>query len=172
MMLRALMPSAFVICLATGPVLAEGPTVSEQDARQAADSSAKKYETNYNEGNAAGIANLFADGGIYLTPGGTALTSRQEMEKAVAGRIKAGWTKETVRVTEAHAAGDSVWFVGEYSIAGTGQASGKQIGGYFAEVLTRNGSDWRIRMLIGNLKPTQDVTGMAAATAPSAAPPK
>jgi len=172
MMLRALMPSAFAVCLATGPVLAESPTVSEQDARQAADSLAKKFEMNYNEGNAAGIANLFSEGGIYLTPGGTALTSRNDMEKAVAGRMKAGWTKETVRVTEAHAAGDSVWVVGEYLIAGTGQASGKEIGGHYAEVLTPSGKDWRIRMLIGNLKPTQDVTGMATATTSGAASPK
>jgi hypothetical protein len=28
-------------------------------------------------------------------------------------------------------------------------------------VLSRDGGDWRINMLIGNLKPTQDVTGMA-----------
>jgi predicted PurR-regulated permease PerM len=30
------------------------------------------------------------------------------------------------------------------------------------EVLTREGSDWRIRMLAGNLKPPQDVTGMTS----------
>jgi hypothetical protein len=56
------------------------------------------------------------------------------------------------------------WWPSEYAIAGVGQNSGKQIGGHFAEVLTRDGSDCRLRMLIGNLKPTQDVTGMAAPT--------
>jgi hypothetical protein len=44
---------------------------------------------------------------------------------------------------------------------------GKQIGGNFATVLTREGPQWRIAMLIGNLKPVRDVTGMAGATAKS-----
>jgi len=138
--------------------------VSEQAAREAAESIAKQFETAYNAGNPAGIANLFAPGGVYLTPGGTMLSNRQEIEKAVAGRINAGWTKETVKVIDAHPAGNEVWLIGEYTIAGTGQNSGKQIGGHYAQVLTREGPDWRLRMLIGNLKPTQDVTGMAAAT--------
>jgi hypothetical protein len=32
-------------------------------------------------------------------------------------------------------------------------------------VLRREGSDWRYQMLIADLKPTQDVTGMAPGTA-------
>jgi uncharacterized protein (TIGR02246 family) len=174
MLLRALMPSAFALCLATGSVLAQGSTVSEQDARQAADSAAKKFETAYNAGDAAGIASLFAESGTYLTPGGTVLSGsdRQAIERAIAGRMKAGWTSETVKITEAHAAGNAVWATGEYGLTGTGQSSGKQISGHFAEVLTRDGNDWRFRMLIANLTPSHDVTGMAAASAPGAAPPK
>lgn len=172
MMRRTLVPSMLVICLAA-PVLAQqGPVVSEQDARQAADTISSKFETAYNAGDAAGIASLFADGGTYLTPGGTVLSDRQAMEKAVAGRIKAGWTKETVKVTGAHAAGDSVWLIGEYTIMGTGQNSGKQIGGHYAEVLTRAGTEWRISMLIGNLTPSQDITGMAASSVTGTTLPK
>lgn len=160
-----LMSSILVVYLAA-PVFAQQGPVSEQDARQAADSMAKKFETAYNAADAAGIANLFADGGTYLTPGGTVLTDRQAMERAVAGRIKAGWTKETVTVTGAHASGDSVWFIGEYALMGTGLNNGKQIAGHYAEVLTRAGPEWRISMLIGNLTPSQDVTGMAGTAAP------
>ena len=153
-----------VLC-ATGAALAQqNAAVSEQAAHEAADTIAKQFAAAYNAGNPAGIATLFAQGGIYLTPGGTALTDRQEIEKAIAGRMKTGWTKEAVTVTEAHPAGNEVWSIGQYAIAGTGQNSGKQIGGYYVDVLTREGSDWRFRMLIANLKPTQDVTGMAAAT--------
>lgn len=73
---RTLIPSMVVICLA-GPALAQqGPAVSEQDAQQAADTISKKFETAYNAGDGAGIASLFAEGGTYLTPGGTALTDR------------------------------------------------------------------------------------------------
>jgi len=172
MMRRTLISSMLVICLA-GPVLAQqGPAVSEQDARKAADMMAKKFETAYNAGDAAGIVNLFADDGVYMTPVGTAMTDRKAMESAVAGRMKAGWTNETVKVTSAHVAGDSVWFYGEYAIMGTGQNSEKQIGGRYAEVLTRVGPEWRISMLIGNLKPQQDITGMTTTSATGTTPPK
>lgn len=167
MMRRTLIPSVLAICLA-GPVLAQqGPAVSEQEDQQAANTISKNFETAYNAGDGAGIASLFADGGTYLTPGGKVLSDRQAMEKAIAGRIKAGWTNETVKVTAAHAAGDAVWAIGEYAIMGTGQNSGKQIGGHFAEVLMRSRPEWRFIMLMANLTPSQDVTGMAPTAAPA-----
>jgi uncharacterized protein (TIGR02246 family) len=163
-MARILMSSMLLICLA-GPVLAQqGHAVSEQEAQKAADAVAKKFETAYNAGDAAGLAGLFAETAVYLTPGGTVLSDKPSIEKAIAGRIKAGWTDETVKAMEAHAAGDAVWIVGEYSIVGSGENKGKQISGHYAEVLTRDQNEWHIRMLIGNLTPSQDVTGMAAAT--------
>lgn len=162
------------IGLAASPTLGvqAADTVSEQEARQAANLIAKKFETFYNAGDAAGVAQLFTDDGIYVVPSGTVLTDHQMMEKAVSARIKAGWTKENVKVIEAHPADQDVWLLGEYSILGTSENDGKQISGYFVDVLTRKSGDWHIRMLIANLKPAQDITGMATATSSGVTPPK
>jgi hypothetical protein len=73
------------------------------------EATAARFQSAYNSGNPASIAALFAKGGVYLTPAGTLLTDPQAMEKAIDGRIKAGWTKETVKATAAHTAGDQVW---------------------------------------------------------------
>lgn len=154
-----------ISCVAGQAFAQQGLAVSDQAAREAAETMSKQFITEYNSGNSAGVASLFAQGGVFLTPGGTVLTGEQQIEKGLAGRIKAGWTKETAKITEVHPAGDAVWSTGEFMMEGTGPNSGKEIGGYYAEVLTREGSDWRLRMLIGNLKPTQDVTGVAAAIA-------
>jgi ketosteroid isomerase-like protein len=103
------------ILLATTAVVmmlcaAEAPRAQTTDkaALSALEATAARFQSAYNAGNAAGIAALFAKGGVYLTPAGTLLTDPQAMEKAVDGRIKAGWTKETVKATAAHAAGDQV----------------------------------------------------------------
>jgi ketosteroid isomerase-like protein len=166
MRVRLITATALAAPCASGPVLAQqGGAMSEQAVLAAADSMTRRFVSAYNAGNPSGIAALFATGGVYLTPAGTILTNPQRIEKAIASRIKAGWTKETVRVIAARSAGDAVWDFGEYAIVGTGANSGKQIGGNFAAVLTREGSQWRIAMLIGNLKPVRDVTGMAGATA-------
>jgi ketosteroid isomerase-like protein len=146
-----------ILCAADAP----RAQTTDKAALEALEATAARFQSAYNAGNPAGIAALFAKGGVYLTPAGTLLTDPQAMEKAVDGRIKAGWTKETVKATAAHAAGDQVWGYGEYTLAGTGANEGKQIGGGYAMVLSRDSGDWRINMLIGNLKPTQDVTGMA-----------
>ena len=142
--------------------------VSDPDAKQAASTISKAWDDAYNAGNPAAIAALFAPGGVYLTPGGTMLKDRQQMATALAARIKAGWTKETIKVIEVHPIGDHVSSVVEYTILGAGRSAGKQISGYAAQLLARNGSEWRIELLAANLTPVQDliqdVTGMANAT--------
>jgi hypothetical protein len=54
-----------------------------------------------------------------------------------------------------------VWVTGEYGISGTGEHEGKQITGYFVQVITRSGGEWRFRLVIANLTPSQDITGMS-----------
>jgi uncharacterized protein (TIGR02246 family) len=152
MLRRVLAASVLVTLCVVGPAFAQhAAAVSEQAAREAADAAARRFEGAYNAGDAAGVAGLFARDGVYLAPGGAVLTSRQGIEKAIAGRMRAGWTRAAVTVFNAHPAGDAVWAIGEYTTAGSGPNSGKEVGGYYAEVLTREGPEWRLSLWIGNL---------------------
>jgi hypothetical protein len=56
-------------------------------------------------------------------------------------------------VLQANAVGDAAWLLGEYTYTGTGPNSGKQLRGHFAKVLTRDGADRHIRLLIANITP-------------------
>ncbi len=163
-MLRRLCTATILATLCgVGPAFAQqAGAASETDAKQIAGKITGAWDDAYNSGNPAGIAALFAPDGLYLTPGGTMLRDHQEMEKAIGARIKTGWTKESINVIEAHPVGDAVVALVDYAIVGSGPNAGKQIGGYAMQWLTREGSNWRIRMLVANLKPAQDVTGMAA----------
>ena len=108
------------LCAASPALVQQAGAVSETEAKQAAATISQAFQDAYNAGKPAEIVALFAQGGVYLTPGGTLLTDHQEMEKALAGRQQAGWTKETIRVIEAHPVGDDVWSIVTYEIAGTG----------------------------------------------------
>lgn len=153
-----------VLCVA-GPALVQSAlAVTEAEARMAAETMSQSVQNAYNANKASDVAALFVQGGIWLTPGGTMLTDPKDMEKAVAGRIQAGWTNQTLRVIEAHPVGDDVWYVMEYKIDGTGANAGKQISGYTAQLMTREASGWRLKLIAANIKPLQDITGMAAAT--------
>lgn len=152
-MVRCVLPASVLVTLCVaGPAFAQhAAAVSDQAAREAAETAARRFEGAYNAGDAAGVAELFAKDGVYLAPGGAVLTSRRGIEQAIAGRMRAGWTRVAVTVFNAHPAGDALWAIGEYTAAGSGQNSGKEIGGYYAEVLTREGPDWRLSLWIGNL---------------------
>ena len=124
-----------------------------QDAKKTADDFATKWVTAYDAGDAAVLAALFTPDGVFNAPSGAALKGREAIEKALAGRMKAGWTKETVTTNDAGAAGNAVWAAGEYALLGSGEQAGKQTGGRFGWVLVRDGDAWRVAMLTANVTP-------------------
>ena len=151
------------LCLGGTALAQQTATVSETDAKQVVNKFAQAWDDAYNSDKPAGIAALFTSNGIFVTPAGTILRDHKQMEQALEARIKAGWTKESVNLIEAHVVGDDVIALVSFSITGSGPNAGKQIGGYSTNWFVRDGSDWRVRWLLANLKPVQDVTGMAAA---------
>ena len=122
---RSLVPLLLMVSLTAAPAFAEqGAAISQQDARQAADTVENKFVASYNAGNAAEVAVLFTTDATHATAGGSVLSGPQAIEKAIAARIKTGWTKKSVAISKAHAVGNAVWALGEYSIVGSGQNSG------------------------------------------------
>jgi len=124
-----------------------------QDAKKTADDFATKWVAAYDAGDAAALAALFTADGVFNAPSGAVLKGRDAIEKALAGRIKAGWMKETVTTTDAEMAGTAVWAAGEYGLVGSGEQAGKQSGGHFGWVLVRDGDAWRAAMLTANVTP-------------------
>jgi uncharacterized protein (TIGR02246 family) len=124
-----------------------------EDAKKTADDFATKWVNAYDAGDAAALAALFTADGVFNAPSGAVLKGREAIEKALAGRIKAGWTKETVTTTDAGMAGTAVWASGEYGLVGSGEQAGKQSGGHFGWVLVRDGDAWHAAMLTANVTP-------------------
>ena len=128
-------------------------TASAQDAKKTADDVAAKWVSAYDAGDAAALAALFTPDGVFNAPSGAVVKGRDAIEKALAGRIKAGWTKETVTTTDAGMAGTAVLAAGEYGSVGSGEQAGKQSSGHFGWVLVPDGNAWRAAMLTANVTP-------------------
>jgi uncharacterized protein (TIGR02246 family) len=124
-----------------------------QDAKKTADDFAAKWVATYDAGDAAALAGMFTKDGVFNAPSGAVVKGREAIEKALAGRMKAGWTKETVTTNDAGAAGNAVWAAGDYALFGSGEVAGKQTGGHFGWVIVRDGEVWRIVMLTANVSP-------------------
>jgi uncharacterized protein (TIGR02246 family) len=129
------------------------PAMAEDNAKKVADELAAKWEAAYNAGDPGKIASMFASDGAFNPPSGVLVKGKDAIEKGLAGRMKAGWTKETVSVTEAHSVGNAIWAVGDYNLIGTGEMAGKETGGKFGEVLVKEGNDWHLVMLTANVTP-------------------
>ena len=125
-----------------------------QDAKKTADDFATKWVTAYDAGDAAALAALFTQDGVFNAPSGAVVKGRDAIEKALVGRIKAGWTKETITTTDAAMAGTAIWAAGEYGLLGSGEVAGKQTGGHFGWVLVRDGDTWHAA-LTANVTPAK-----------------
>ena len=160
-----MLSAAVFLCAGASAVTAQSTgTVSEATAMEVANKITQAWDAAYNAGKPAGVAALFAPGFVFATPGGTLLHDKAEIENAIAGRPEGRVDdRGHHRCLEAHPAGDAVWILTHYTIEGSGPNAGKKIGGYAGQVLVREGSDWRFRLLIGNLEPPKDATGTATA---------
>jgi uncharacterized protein (TIGR02246 family) len=124
-----------------------------QDAKKTADDFGAKWVAAYDAGDAKALAGLFTAEGVFNAPSGAVVKGREAIEKALAGRMKAGWTKETVTTNDAGAAGNAIWAAGDYALFGSGEVAGKQTGGHFGWVIVRDGDAWHVAMLTANVTP-------------------
>jgi uncharacterized protein (TIGR02246 family) len=127
-----------------------------QDANKISNEFAAKWVKAYDAGDASALGALFTQDGVFNTPQGLSFKGRDAIAKALANRIKIGWTKETVITKEARMAGDAVWAAGDYHLLGSGEkailsnsgdTNPKLTGGLFGWVLVRDRGGWHIAML-------------------------
>jgi uncharacterized protein (TIGR02246 family) len=131
------------------------PASAGDMAMKVAEDWAAKWVSAYNAGDAQSIGAMFQDDGIFLPALTVQLKGREEIENALAARMRTGWTKETASINEAHALGDIIWVTGEYMVSGSGKMSGRQFGGFFSEVLVKDGDNWRAVLLTANAPPSK-----------------
>jgi uncharacterized protein (TIGR02246 family) len=135
-------------------LIVSASSATAQDAKKTADDFATKWVAAYDAGDAKALAGLFAQDGVFNAPSGAVVKGREAIEKALGGRMTAGWTRETVTTNDAGAAGNAVWAAGDYALLGSaGDAAGKQTGGHFGWVLVRDGDAWHVAMLTANVAP-------------------
>jgi ketosteroid isomerase-like protein len=131
------------------------PPLSEQD-RQQIDALATKYADAVNKNDAASIAALFMEDGLFVTPAGI-LSGREAIEKTYQGLFKGGPVSDmAIKSVDLHGAGNMAWEVGQWS-SNTGR-------GNWGALDERNGDTWKIRMLTYNETPSTAATGAATPT--------
>ena len=122
------------------------------------DAIGKKYEEAVTNNDAAAVAALFAEDGVFVTDTGP-LYGRNAIEKWYADVFKAWHPKNHIGKTDPNSprfigTTDNVASNGEWNETGQGETGEPiHIKGYWSAIDTREGNDLKILMLTGNTTP-------------------
>lgn len=140
----------------------------QQSASTAADKSeiqdgTRAWAVAYNDGNADGVANLYADDAVVMPPGTPPLFGRAAIREYIVGdsaAAKAAGLMLTIEHGDSVGiSGDLAWHTGPYSVS---DASGARVdGGNYMEALQKQDGKWHI---------VRDIWNSDKAPAPDAAP--
>jgi uncharacterized protein (TIGR02246 family) len=119
----------------------------------------KAWDEAENNTDAAAIAALFTEDGVFVTDSGP-VNGRQAIEKLFTDVYK-GWhpKNHTIRFdgNAPHligTAGNELWATGEWSETGQGETGGPTpVKGYWGAIYIREGDDWKLQMLTYNVTP-------------------
>jgi ketosteroid isomerase-like protein len=144
-------------------------TLREQD-RQQIDALAKKYDAADNNNDASALAALFTEDAV-IVPDTGPVNGRGAIEKWYADAFQ-NWHNSNHLIkadqNSPHSigtAGNEAWSNGEWGATIRGQSGDPiQLKGYWLVIDTREGDDWKIRMLIWNTTPAPAATAKTAET--------
>jgi uncharacterized protein (TIGR02246 family) len=150
------------LCLLAVAGLAVGfaaPTVAQEkagtcsgprDACEQVVALIKTYDEAFNRKDVAAIGAVFTADAVEATEG-PMLAGREALEKHYSEVFKAGLSNVVVNVDQMHAADDTTWAVGDWSLIGPGPNSTTQpYHGNWGAVWVKKGGAWRLRMLTNN----------------------
>jgi ketosteroid isomerase-like protein len=121
--------------------------------KQELDKVSGAYGESFSRQDGAGIAALYAPGGIHVNPAGPRTDIAQLYEAA----FKAGLNHADYTVNEVWALGaDTALAMGEYHITGKNQGDGPiELAGLWTATDVREGGKWKIRMMTAIPEPEQ-----------------
>jgi uncharacterized protein (TIGR02246 family) len=122
--------------------------VSEEELMQAAVGLARHYDANYAAKDAAGMAQLYAEDGILVSPSGRIIHGRKELLPYYVNRFASGAHDHHLAISEVHVQGDGGFTVGSFSVLSP-DAGGKmrEVHGNIVTVYQRYPDGWHIRLV-------------------------
>jgi uncharacterized protein (TIGR02246 family) len=121
--------------------------VSQTD-QQAAREVHAQFTTAFNRQDAAGLAALFSEDGIRITPQGI-IQGRDAIHKDSDKRFQSRFHDLSITPLIVRTSNDSIWEAGEWTM----KIGDQPVRGYFAMTLVRNGNSFKIRDDTFNIAP-------------------
>ena len=132
-------------------------TLAAQDAATGIAETSERFEAAYNAGDAAGMAELYTEGGALLPPGAVRIDGREGIAALWQGYMDAGVRDLELETVEVEDHGDMATEVGTFTLTAPDGNGGRITGHGKYIVLWRKGEDgvWRLHRDIWNDTPPQ-----------------
>ena len=120
----------------------------DQNTREQIEQLVTTYRTNWNNHNAAGIADLYTKDGVLVSQAPKVVkTGPQEIVQQYETVFKTMSHNDGATAEVFPLASDSLISVGEYHLSGQGQSGPAKVDGHWTAVYVKEGSAWKIRLL-------------------------
>jgi ketosteroid isomerase-like protein len=126
---------------------------ADQNLKQEIEKIGSAYAENFNKQNGAGIAALYASGGMIVNATGP----HTDIAQAYEGLFKAGFNHSDITVQQVLQLGsDTLLAIGEYHNTGKNQSGAPlDVPGVWTATDVREGGSWKIKMLSAIPKPQE-----------------
>ncbi len=141
---------SYVLCFL---LAAFSMSAAAADPKQDVEKISSAYAASFNKQDAAGIAALFAAGGLHVNPAGP----RTDIAELYQGAFKAGFDHQEITVDQAWPLGtDMILAIGEFRNTGKNQTGSPiEVAGRWTAVYVPESGKLKIRMLSAMPKPPQ-----------------
>ena len=142
------MRTTLAILLATSTIfLSPASAIAADTVKQEVEKIASAYAESFNRQDAAGIAALYASGGMLVNPTGL----HTDIEQLIKGAFKTGFDHMEITVNQVWPLGaDAALAMGEFRETGKNQSGAPiEFDGVWTAIDVREDGHWKIRMLTG-----------------------
>ncbi|MBV9529680.1 MAG: nuclear transport factor 2 family protein [Bradyrhizobium sp.] len=126
--------------------------MGQQNVPQGDQQALREFEmqltTAFNRQDAAGVASLFTEDALRVTPQGL-IQGREAIQKDMDKRFQSHFHDLSATITIVRAFGNSIWEAGEWSM----MIGDRPVRGYFSETVVREGDKYKIREETFNVAP-------------------
>jgi uncharacterized protein (TIGR02246 family) len=143
-----------LVAIVIGAAMVTAASAGDDDIANAADKLGHSYDENYNRHDAAGMAAIYAQDGVLVSPGGAIIRGRSALQSYYQERFATGVRDHASKIAEAHAMGDGGYGLGTFSVnAPQADGSVKRLAGNIAYVYSHSADGWRLQAVVPSVPP-------------------
>ncbi|WP_144158029.1 DUF4440 domain-containing protein [Paraburkholderia sp. BCC1885] len=129
---------------------------SQQEALSAAAKLGQLYDSNYAAKNADAMAQLYAEDGTLVSPGGKLITGRAALKQYYEQRFGSGAKEHHIHVIDASAQGNGGFSIADFSVqVPNGDGTYRKESGHIMAVFVKESDGWHFRAVEPSVPPKE-----------------